>query len=463
MRFTNCLTILLVGVKLQQCASDSLFQRVARFATGKGDTYHDDLVGIPTTNLSNGVKIPLVGLGVGNMAPEVIPAIIAHGLKSDKNIRLIDTSNVSSNEILVAQGIVEGVEQLKKVTGQSLFEVHVITKVWYTHLGYNRTLAAVKSSLEALKEAVDHPSVSLKVHAMLHWPRCYDTIPWMNCELEEENLSDEIKKAGPPPHLDKENAWKESWKALEELVSDKSNQIVSIGVSNFHLNELDELTKLAKVKPHIIETNAWSLLYDPLLVEFCHKKGIHLVAYNLMDGIIRQEDAAPYAYHHLLVISNEFTKIMRAGGLLSADQEVTPAQVVLTWLIQHSISVIPRTTDLYHLKENSATSLVAIPAMNDDQVQTVAHSVEALISGEDLTEDAFVKLTFHAKSKDVFLYWHDPDYGGEIQVAKIEKGKSFEESTHPGHVFRIYDSEAKDNLDVFTVSGKYGDHRHVEL
>jgi diketogulonate reductase-like aldo/keto reductase len=436
---------------------------MTRLATGKKDTEKDTLHGIPITTLSNGVKIPLVGLGVGNMVPEVIPAIISHALKADKNIRLIDTSNVSSNELLVAQGIVDGVEQLQKTTGQDLVEVHVITKVWYTHLGYNRTLASLRSSLDAFKKAIDHPNVDLKVHAMLHWPRCYDTIPWMNCEAEEENLPDEIKEAGLPPHLDKENAWKQSWRALEELVSDKSNQIVSIGVSNFHLNELEELNKLARVKPHMVETNAWSLLYDPLLIEFCHKKDIHLAAYQLMDGIVRRSEEAPFAHHHLMVIANELSTTMRAKRLLSDGKGLTPAQVVLAWLVQHSISVIPRTTDLYHLIENSASSIGIIPSMDDHQVQTVAHSVEALISGDDLTEDAFVQLTFHARSKDVYLYWHDPDYGGEIQVAKIQKGKSFEEATHPGHIYRIYDSEGKDNMEVFTVSGQYGEHRHVEL
>jgi hypothetical protein len=154
---------------------------------------------------------------------------------------------------------------------------------------------------------------------------------------------------------------------------------------------------------------------------------------------------------------------MRSRALLTDQEELTAAQVVLAWLVQHSISVIPRTTDLYHLKENSASSIGKIPVLNDKQVQTVAHAVEALISGEDLTEDAFVKLTFHAKTKDVYLYWHDPEYGGEIQVARIEKGKTFEESSHPGHVFRVYDSEEKENMEVFTVVGKYGEHRHIEL
>ena len=49
----------------------------------------------------------------------------------------------------------------------------------------------------------------------------------------------------------------------------------------------------------------------------------------------------------------------------------------------------------------------------------------------------------------------------------VEKGKSFEESTHPGHSFRIYDSEEtkgdKTNYQLFRVEGNYGDHHHVEL
>jgi diketogulonate reductase-like aldo/keto reductase len=422
------------------------------------------LDGIPTATLSNGVKIPLVGLGVGNMISDVIPPIVAHGMKPDKNIRLIDTSNVSSNEILVAQGIVDGTRKLLE-NGEitTKVEIHVVTKVWYTHLGYNRTMIAAESSINALKDAIDHPNVDLKVHLMLHWPRCFMDVSWMNCEEEEEDLPDDVKQAGPPPYLDPKNAWKESWKALEVLYKDDSNPVASIGVSNFHLNDLEELEQLAQIQPHIIEANAWSLLYDPLLIEHCHRIGIHLVIYHLMDSIIHRADVAPFAYHHLLVIANDLSKVMKSRGLLGDKEELTSAQIVLAWLVQHSITVIPRTTDLYHLRENSANAIAQIPILNDRQVQTVAHSVEALISGDDVTEDAFVKLTFHAKSKDIFLYWHDPEYGGEIQVAKIEKGNVFEESSHPGHVFRAYDSEEKANMEVVIVDGKYGEHKHIEL
>eukprot|EP00536_Pseudo-nitzschia_multiseries_P005111 jgi/Psemu1/323747/estExt_fgenesh1_pg.C_930009 len=431
----------------------------------------------PTIRLSNGVNFPLVGVGVGNMQPQIVPSVVSHGLNENRNIRLIDTAHVSKNEFLVAKGIVEGVDRILVAGGESdaasttknndkKFEVHVITKVWYTHLGYERTLQSAKSSLEGLKKAVDHPNVDLKVHLLLHWPRCYDEIPWMNCNGEEEELPEDIKKAGPPPHLDPQNAWKESWKALEQLVTDDTNPIASIGVSNFHRKELEELARVAKIMPHLVETNTWSLLYDPLLIDFCHKHNIHLVAHNVIKGVLYQAETAPFASHHLLSIANDLTKSMHENGYLSADNsvndEISAAQVVLAWLVQHSISVIPRTTRPAHLKENSAVALSKIPAMEDDQVQVVAQSVEALISGEDLTEDAFVTLTFYAKSKDVFLYWHDPEFGGEIEIAKIQKGKSFEESSHPGHQFKIYDVEGG-SMELFKVVGNYGEHKHIEL
>eukprot|EP00535_Pseudo-nitzschia_heimii_P006014 CAMPEP_0197180892 /NCGR_PEP_ID=MMETSP1423-20130617/5337_1 /TAXON_ID=476441 /ORGANISM="Pseudo-nitzschia heimii, Strain UNC1101" /LENGTH=488 /DNA_ID=CAMNT_0042631033 /DNA_START=179 /DNA_END=1645 /DNA_ORIENTATION=- len=467
-----------------QCLSEGFFGKIKNLAFSGGDGSESKKNGIhkrkrdgsassspheyPTAKLSNGVHFPLVGLGVGNMNPHVVEAMVSHGLKDDKNIRLIDTARISQNEFLVAKGIVDGAERGKPGDDEQI-EVHVTTKVWYTHLGYERTMMAVNDSLLNFKEAIDHPNVDLKLHVLLHWPRCYDGIPWMDCEGEEESLPAEVKETGQPPHLDPQNAWKESWRALEELLADSDNPIAGIGVSNFHRRELEELTSVAKTLPQMIEVDTWSLLYDPLLIEFCHKKNIHILAYHLMQGITTNARDTPFAAHHLLSVANDVTKEMREEGSLEDDSEdISAAQIILAWLVQHSISVIPRTTDLFHLQENSASSLVAIPPMDDVRIQVVAQSVEALISGEDLTEDAFVTLTFHAKSKDVFLYWHDPEFGGEIEVAKIKKGKSFEESSHPGHQFRIYYDSGSDNIqdgrmEMFTVSGNYGEHRHIEL
>jgi len=460
MRSSWILSIFYLATCFPEAIGQGLFQRML----GKRGGQNGSLEDVPTATLSNGIKIPLVGIGVGNMVAEVIPAIVSHSLRDDKKVRLIDTSSVSQNEHLVAQGIVEGAEYLAQ-SGISKVEVHVITKVWYTHLGYERTMVAVEESIQNLKPAIDHPNVDLKLHVMIHWPRCYETIPWMDCEGEENLLPDEIKKLTPPPHTDKVNAWKGSWKALEKLFQNSDNPVTSIGVSNFHVKELEALADMAVVKPHIVEANIWSFLYDPLLVNYSHRNNIHLVAFQVLEGTLRNPTRTPFAFHHLLAVCNELTKTMHSKGLLSADQEITAAQGVLAWLVQHAVSVIPKTTDLQHLKENSAVSISQIPALTEKQAQTVAHAVEALISGDDLEDDANIRVTFHAKTKDLYLWWRDDEDDVEVMIGTIKKGEKFDERSHPGHKFKVYDHEdkAQASFEVYQVSGRYGDHHHVEL
>lgn len=460
MKYSIILSVLCLVSMPMHSNSQGFFQRMMG-NRGKNTEQLDD---IPTSTLSNGVKIPLVGLGVGNMVGDVIPAIVSHAIRSDKKTRLIDTSSVSKNEHLVAQGIVDGADHLAKAGVESV-EVHVITKVWYTHLGYDRTMLAVKDSLEALKPALDHPSVSLKVHVLIHWPRCYESIPWMNCEGEEENLPEGVKKLPPPPHKDKENSWKGSWKALESLYLDDQNPIASIGVSNFHVNELEALAELATVKPHVMEANVWSFLYDPKLVNYCHRHNIHLTAFHVFEGTLRHPQKTPFGYHHLLTVSNDLTNDMQARGLLEKDKEINAPQTVLAWFVQHDVSVIPRTTDLSHLKENSAVTINSLPSMTDKQFQTMAHALEALISGEDMEEDAAIRVTFHAKTKDLYLWWRDDEDDVEVLVSVIKQGDKFEEESHPGHKFKVYDSEDKEKAtyEMYHVTGRYGDHYHVEL
>ena len=110
-----------------------------------------------------------------------------------------------------------------------------------------------------------------------------------------------------------------------------------------------------------------------------------------MDGTIRKSDSAPFAFQHLQMVASEISKAMRKKGILEEEQTLTPAQVVLAWLVQHEVSVIPRTSDLEHLKENSAAAVSQITQMSDEQTRFTAISVEALLSEEDvLKEDAYV-------------------------------------------------------------------------
>jgi len=419
---------------------------------GSNDDYNQLVIdqGIPMIILSNEKPLPLVGLGVGNLQHYMVPLMIAGAMQDDKRTRLFDTSHISDNEHLLAEGINQGIERLDN--SEQKLTIHVITKVWYTYLGYERTKISVKESFDSLKEATANTKIDLKVHILLHWPRCYDNISWMSCEDDEARMPEHIRNAGPPPHLDKNNAWKGSWKALEEAYNSKEVAIESIGVANFHLKDMEDLKQFAIVQPHILQINVWSLLYDPLLIDYCHKHKVHVQVYNVMNGILTDPDKAPNAFHHL----------QKVGSDLSDDlpEEVSPAQVVLAWLMQHGVSVVPRTSRLSRLQENSAMALVAVPELDDSQVETVAHAVEAFLSGDDLEEDIHVKVTFHAATKDTFLYWNRHD-GGEVKVAFIPKGESFNETTYPNHSFRLYDARNKDHFIEYKVGAKFGEHEHV--
>lgn len=58
----------------------------------------DAIPTIPTYELSNGVKLPFVGMGIGNLPHELLESAVTSGLQSALDIRLIDTAHASRNE-----------------------------------------------------------------------------------------------------------------------------------------------------------------------------------------------------------------------------------------------------------------------------------------------------------------------------------------------------------------------------
>ena len=71
----------------------------------------------------------------------------------------IDTASASQNERMIADAIAR--------SGVPAGEVMVQTKVWYTHLGYNRTMLSVRDSLAQLGARAARNATVL-----IHWPRC---------------------------------------------------------------------------------------------------------------------------------------------------------------------------------------------------------------------------------------------------------------------------------------------------
>ena len=247
----------------------------SKSTTESGGRVGDDA---STVLLNNGKKFPLVGLGVGNLPHELIPQTVQDTVLRDDEaalggIRVIDTAMASRNERLVADAVTHAVTPGTKA-------VEIVTKVWYTHLGYERTVRAVMQSLHEIFDRRDQhharlplsseivseareglfdpvepylstaqssslPASPIRVTILLHWPRCRSDISWMHCEDEENAMPQEIRAldGGVPPHLRPDEAWMDSWRALEDLYGDGSGPIANIGVSNFDAQEMQRLLR----------------------------------------------------------------------------------------------------------------------------------------------------------------------------------------------------------------------------
>lgn len=414
-----------------------------------------------TTTLSNHNEFPLVGLGVGNLDHELIDEQILKGMEKRRDYRMIDTAHASKNEHLVRNGIEQGATHF----GDEV--VHVVTKIWYTHLGYKRTLLAVKEAMKALN------SPKIRVTILIHWPFCRDDIDWMDCEREEDELSAEVRGAGYAPHLDKDNAYKESWRALEDLMLGEASlgdvgqaKLENIGVSNFEDKELNELLQVARIKPHILQANIWAYIFDPFLMNLIHDHHIHFQAYNVMNGILERETqaVAPRAFDQLKLIATKLTYQDFKDGEPPVHVDIIhPSQVVLAWLVQNGVSVIPRTTNMYHLTMNSPHAIAKVPKLTPQQCEQVRLAVAALLRKEqDLQQP---KVSFKNKHHEaVHFYWKDSENGGkEIPVSEnVKPGEEWGTDTYFGHTFVVYNND-KSKRKEYTISALFGEQDGFEV
>ena len=448
---------------------------LARIYSAYGDD-DDDLL---TYKLNNGIHIPLVGMGVGNLQHELIPQVVSANLMPAQDIRLIDTAHNSHNEQILGQAVASfdaaSRTQTRGGGGGSSDKpppLHVVTKVWYTHLGYERTKISVRESLDQL---ASKNTRQVYVHMLLHWPRCNDEIEWMNCEEEENNLPQFVKDAGPPPHLDKQNAWKDSWRALEEMYNEHAAErhrsagvegkpiIASIGVSNFELDDMKALIEFAHVWPQIYQGNSWLIFHDPHLMTFLRAHDIFFQTYAVMFGIIQRRQDSPSAFHILSTVSRELTETIQSSNPdnVATQPIATEATIMLAYLVHSNIGIIPRAAATAHQHENSPSSIKAvIQHLTPDRIEKLERAIPALMKGEQLyTSVSFV----NALEGAILIHWMHPDTNEEVVVSDLIHPGSVEvQQTHPGHIFVAYDAERKIRKE-FVVGAGYGEEQQFRV
>lgn len=220
--------------------------------------------------LNNGTKIPGLGLGVFQIPEDQTAEVVKNGIIN--GYRLIDTAAIYGNEKGTGIGIKEGL----KATGLKREDLFITSKVWNNHLTYDETIAAFNESLAKL--GLDYLDLYL-----IHWPG--------------------------------QDAFEESWKALETLYAE--GKIKAIGVSNFEIHHLEKLKIFAKVVPVINQIELHPKLAQKELREYAANMDMKIQAWSpLMQGQLLKNEV-------ILDIAKKHNK--------------SAAQVILRWDIQQDI------------------------------------------------------------------------------------------------------------------------------
>ncbi len=234
---------------------------------------------IPVLELSDGNRIPQLGLGVWQVTGgETVPVVAA---ALDAGYRHIDTAAAYGNE--------RGVGRAIRESGIPRGELFVTTKLDTSDMG--RTRAALEESLDAL--GLDYVDLYL-----IHWP--------------------------VPRHRRRFDAWK----AMEQARAE--GLVRSIGVSNFTEKYLRELLDLSGTVPVVNQIEYHPGYQQRELQAFAMQHGIATEAYSPLGMGSGPRDVAigRIAGKHGVTAAQVILRWHVQQGRIAIPKTVTPSRIV---------------------------------------------------------------------------------------------------------------------------------------
>jgi diketogulonate reductase-like aldo/keto reductase len=256
----------------------------------------------PSTALPGGESIPVLGQGTWNIAEHPrkrADEIAALQMAVDAGLIVIDTAE------MYGSGAAE--ELVAEALGHRRRECFLVSKVLPHHASRRGTVSACEASLRRLK--TDHLDLYL-----LHWR---GSVP-LNETLEGFN---DLQRRG------KIRYW---------------------GVSNFDVDDMEELDSLAGKTGHPVASN--QVLYNVMrrgieydLLPWCRARGIPIMAYSPLEQ-------GKLAKH----------KTVKA---IAQRLDATASQVALAWVLrQPGVIAIPKAGHPEHVRENLGALELALAA-----------------------------------------------------------------------------------------------------
>ncbi|XP_050505503.1 aldo-keto reductase family 1 member C15-like [Diabrotica virgifera virgifera] len=271
---------------------------------------------VPYMTMTGGVKMPAIGYGTFLMMNETV-LINALNEALKVGYRHIDTAQFYMNEHVVGKVLKEWLTS-GKLKREELF---VTTKLHIINEFPNKVESSLKESLQKLN--LDYVDLFL-----IHFPIAVDL----------------TKEGGFNPRpTDLVGVWKK----MEEQVD--SGRTRTIGVSNFNLTQMEKIMSNARIRPanHQIELHPYYQQKE--MRRYCKKHDIVVVAYSSLG--------APGFYEFVKAIGLDPIKVPPVLEnpeikRIAAKHKRSAAQVVLRFVYQLGVIVIPKSDRKNRIKEN---------------------------------------------------------------------------------------------------------------
>jgi len=248
--------------------------------------------------LSNGVKIPKLGLGTWFIKDNNVVQAVKEAAKI--GYRLIDTAQAYGNE----KGVGEGIRQC----GVKRAEMFVTTKLAAEIKSYKEAVTSIDGSLKKL--GFDYIDLMI-IHSPKPWPKFLEKEPYF-----EGN--------------------REAWKALEEAY--KAGKLRSIGISNFEKADIDNILESCSVKPMVNQIWVHISNTPEELIQYNHDKNILVEAYS------------PFGHGELFK--------NREVEAMAEKYKVSVSQLAIRYCLELALLPLPKTANPQHMKTNAEVDFV---------------------------------------------------------------------------------------------------------
>lgn len=243
----------------------------------------------PAVSLSNGLDIPILGLGTSHNGGYSHEAVV-YALQQC-GIRHIDTAKRYGCEEALGKALAE--------SGVPREEIWLTTKLWPGDYGYQSAKQACRASCARL--GVDYLDLFL-----MHWPE----------GMASGRSNSEVRA--------------ETWRALEDLYDEGLCR--AIGVSNFLTCHLNELKDVGGVVPHVNQVEFHPFQQPMELHKYCQKEGI------VFEGYCPLAKGQALTNPVILQLAQKYGR--------------SASQICIRWSIQNGVVTIPKSTKPARILEN---------------------------------------------------------------------------------------------------------------